>query len=81
MSLTKLDLAGKNLRIPARESLVIDIPAGDEKIANLFYSVLYSTVYIPERMSSSLRGLDFALIFGHTLVKRNNVNWIVNTTS
>ena len=24
---------------PARESLVSDIPAGDEKMANLFYSV------------------------------------------
>ncbi len=28
--------------LPARESLVSDIPAGDGKIANLFYSVLYS---------------------------------------
>ncbi len=45
ISLTKLSLAGNNLIIPgniellpARESLVSDIPAGDEKTANLFYS-------------------------------------------
>ncbi len=36
MSLTKLSLAGKNLIIPARESLVSDNPAGDGKIDNLF---------------------------------------------
>jgi hypothetical protein len=36
MSLTKLSLA-KNIHIlPARESLVSDIPAGDGKIVNLF---------------------------------------------
>ncbi len=33
-------LAGIIKLFPARESLVSDIPAGDEKIANLFYSVL-----------------------------------------
>ncbi len=32
MSLTKLSLAGNNLK----ESLISDIPAGDGKIANLF---------------------------------------------
>jgi hypothetical protein len=35
MSLTKLFLAGNNLIIPRRESLVGDIPVGDGKIANL----------------------------------------------
>jgi hypothetical protein len=35
MSLNKISLAGNNL-FPSRESLVSDIPAGDEKIANLF---------------------------------------------
>jgi len=35
MSLTKLSLAGNIVR----ESLVSDIPAGDRKIANIFYSV------------------------------------------
>jgi hypothetical protein len=34
-----MSLAG-NLIIPIRESLVCDIPAGDGKIANLFYSVV-----------------------------------------
>jgi hypothetical protein len=36
MSLTKLFLAGKNLIIPARESLLSDIPPRDGKIGNLF---------------------------------------------
>ncbi len=36
MSLTKLSLAGNNIIIPARESLVSDIPAGDGKIVNPF---------------------------------------------
>ncbi len=37
MSLTKLSLAGKVIKLfPAMESLVIDIPAGDGKIINLF---------------------------------------------
>jgi hypothetical protein len=37
MSLIKLSLDGNNLIIPAqRESLVIDIPAEDGKIVNLF---------------------------------------------
>jgi hypothetical protein len=39
MSLTKLALTGNYKIIPARESLVSDIPAGDEKRDNLFYSV------------------------------------------
>ncbi len=43
MSLTKLTLGGNNDVIyklfPPRESLVSDIPAGDGKIVNLFYSV------------------------------------------
>ncbi len=43
MSLTELSLAGNNLItvFPAMESLVCDIPAGDGKIDNLFYSVIY----------------------------------------
>ncbi len=36
---TKLSLAGKIKLFSARESLVRDIPTGDGKIANLFYSV------------------------------------------
>jgi hypothetical protein len=36
MSLTK---AGNNLIIPSQIELVSDIPAGDGKIINLFYSV------------------------------------------
>jgi hypothetical protein len=39
MSLTKRSLAGKDLIFLARESLVIDITAGDGKIDNLFYGV------------------------------------------
>ncbi len=39
MSLTKLSLTGSNLIIPIRESLVSDIPAGDGKTNNFFYSV------------------------------------------
>ncbi len=39
MSLTKLSQAGKNVIIPSMESFVSDIPAGDGKPANLFYSV------------------------------------------
>jgi hypothetical protein len=41
MSLTELSLVVNNLiipGIPARESLVSDIPAGDRKISNLFNS-------------------------------------------
>ncbi len=42
MSLTKLSLAWNKLFNPGKgESLVSDIPGGDRKIANLFYSVLY----------------------------------------
>jgi hypothetical protein len=44
MSLTKLSLGGNYDVIyklfPSRESLVSDIPAGDGKMANLFYSVM-----------------------------------------
>ncbi len=41
MSLSKLFLAGKNFR----ESLISDIPAGDGKMADLFFTVLgYSLV-------------------------------------
>ncbi len=36
MSKTKLSLAENNLIIPALESLVSDIPAGDGKIDDLF---------------------------------------------
>ncbi len=43
MPLTKVSLAGNNHGItksfPARESLVSDIPAGDGKISELFYSI------------------------------------------
>jgi hypothetical protein len=39
MSLTKLSLAGNNLCILSRESLVSNIPAEDGKIGTLFYSV------------------------------------------
>jgi hypothetical protein len=40
MSLTKLSLAGNNKIIPGGE-LELDMPAGDWKIGNLFYSVQY----------------------------------------
>jgi hypothetical protein len=44
MSLTKLSLAGNNSIIRLQEvSLVSDIPAGDGKTANLFYSVGHPT--------------------------------------
>jgi hypothetical protein len=39
MSLTKLFLAGNNLVIPGQKYLVSDIPPGDRKISNIFYSV------------------------------------------
>jgi hypothetical protein len=40
MSLTKLSLAGNNLIIPGQEEFdYSDIPAGDGKNDNLFYSV------------------------------------------
>jgi hypothetical protein len=38
--ITKLSMAGNNLIIPARESLVSDIPAGDRKIINLFFQCM-----------------------------------------
>jgi hypothetical protein len=43
MSITKLSLAGNNIIILARESLIRDIPSGDRKIANLF---LQCTVWL-----------------------------------
>jgi hypothetical protein len=46
MSLTKLSLEGNKELFQARESLVNDIPAGDGKLANLFYSVEHSRLYI-----------------------------------
>ncbi len=40
MSLTNLSLAGNDLIIPSQEEyMVSDIPAGNGKIASLFYSV------------------------------------------
>jgi hypothetical protein len=43
MSLTKLSLDGNNLIIPGqRESLVSDIPAGDGKIINLLFIIVYA---------------------------------------
>ncbi len=44
MSLTKLSLAGIIKLFLSRESLVSDIPAGDGKIAYLFYSVSRSQI-------------------------------------
>jgi hypothetical protein len=42
MSLTKLSLAGTNLIIPGQgEFGISDIPAGDGKTCNLFYSAVY----------------------------------------
>ncbi len=41
MSLTKLSLAGIVKLFPPRDSLVSDIPAGDRKNDNLFYSVIF----------------------------------------
>jgi hypothetical protein len=48
MSLTKLSLAGNNKIIPSQESLDSDIPAGDKKMANLFYSLCVSLVMANE---------------------------------
>ncbi len=42
MSLVTLSMAGNNLIIPGQGELVNDIPAGDGKVDNLFYSVLSS---------------------------------------
>jgi hypothetical protein len=39
MSTTKLSLIGNNLILPGQGDFVGDIPAGDGKIDNLFYSV------------------------------------------
>jgi hypothetical protein len=39
MSLTIISLAGIIKLFPARDSLVSDIPAGDRKIINLFFTV------------------------------------------
>ncbi len=46
MSLTKLSLAGIIKLFPARGELVSDIPAGDGKIDNLFYSVRSPLTYL-----------------------------------
>jgi hypothetical protein len=40
MSFSKLSLAENYKLFPARESLISDIPAGDVKDDNLFYSVV-----------------------------------------
>jgi hypothetical protein len=50
MSLTKLFLDGNNF--PSRERLVNDIPAGDGKIVNLFFSVLQQSPYFSLSLSS-----------------------------
>jgi hypothetical protein len=63
MSLTKLSLDGSNLIIPGRGSFVSDIPAGDGKIINLFYSVAFpvltSTVSRGEPELLQLEHLQF----------------------
>jgi hypothetical protein len=46
MSLTKLSLAGIIKLFPASDSFVSDIPAGDGKNANLFYSVATCVVSV-----------------------------------
>ncbi len=52
MSHTKLSLAGNYLVFPPRESLVSDIPAGDGKTADLFYSVLTAKLFCTWRFKS-----------------------------
>jgi hypothetical protein len=48
VSLTKLSLAGNVKKIfPFRESLVSDIPAGDEKIVNFFIGVVLAIEQFP----------------------------------
>jgi hypothetical protein len=48
MSLAKLFLAGNNLNIPDQgEFSYSDIPAGDRKIGNFFYSVLNNFPLFP----------------------------------
>jgi hypothetical protein len=45
VTITKLSVARNNLIIPGQKSVVSDIPAGDRKIANLFYSAgAYKTI-------------------------------------
>jgi hypothetical protein len=50
MSLTKLSRPGIIKLSPARDSLIRDIPAGDGKFDNLFYSVVreqaHETVFV-----------------------------------
>jgi hypothetical protein len=67
MSQTKLPLARKNYIIPARESLVGDIPAGDRKMPNLFLQCkgpdfdqghLHPSIKHPERETCSRQGFD-----------------------
>ncbi len=45
--LPKISLAGNNLIISGRDSLVSDIPAGDWKTANLFFTVQLSKYLTP----------------------------------
>jgi hypothetical protein len=62
MSLTKLSLVGNNLIIPGqRESLVSDIPVGDEKIANLFYSVGYNCWSMGQ--PTAIAGIHIATVY------------------
>jgi hypothetical protein len=65
-SLTKLSLAGNNLLFPDMQSLVRDIPAGDRKISNLFYSVLYIIRLIKTHFSRFfwVKKLNFYLLHG-----------------
>jgi hypothetical protein len=56
MSLTKLGIIKLFL---SRESLISDIPAGDGKMANLFYSVGPLQIF----SSCSDFGFDFAVTF------------------
>jgi hypothetical protein len=59
MSLTKFSLAGNNLIIPGRgESLVSDIPTGDGKNDNLFYSVLNELTGDRRKISQNHRNAE-----------------------
>jgi hypothetical protein len=55
MSLTKLSLGGNNL---IRESLVSDIPDGDGKIDNLFYSVEGGLALMDDKVKEQVAGLE-----------------------
>jgi hypothetical protein len=52
MSLTKLCLTGIIKLFPARESLVIDIPAEDRKIDNLFLQCTMAAQAAPQLLPS-----------------------------